>query len=90
MSVPSISLVIPVHNGGENFRKCLASLEQFVPQDTEIIVVVDGGTDDSWQLSQTFARAFGAKVLHYPTASGPARARTLGARAARFSSTNRF
>jgi glycosyltransferase involved in cell wall biosynthesis len=47
MSVPSISIVIPVHNGGENFRKCLASVQQFVPIDTEIIVVVDGGTDNS-------------------------------------------
>ncbi|MBW4621274.1 MAG: glycosyltransferase family 2 protein [Cyanosarcina radialis HA8281-LM2] len=82
MSLPSISLVIPVHNGGEHFRKCLSSVQQFVPSDTEIIIVVDGGTDDSLQVAQTFARSSGAKVLHSSTASGPARARNLGARSA--------
>jgi GT2 family glycosyltransferase len=75
----TISIVIPVHNGGESFRKCLASLAEFVPLGTEVVVVVDGGSDDSWQ----FAQAFGAKVLKLPTAGGPARARNLGARAAK-------
>ncbi|NJO39269.1 MAG: glycosyltransferase [Cyanobacteria bacterium CRU_2_1] len=75
---PTISIVIPVHNGGENFRSCLASLAAYVPFSTEIIVVVDGGTDDSWHLAQEF----GAKVFKLPTAGGPARARNLGARSA--------
>ena len=75
----TVSIVIPVHNGGENFRRCLLSLGEFVPPSTEIIVVVDGGTDESQQL----AEEFGAKVLVFPTAGGPARARNLGAGAAR-------
>jgi GT2 family glycosyltransferase len=72
---PTISIVIPVHNGGESFRKCLASLEDFVPPSTEVIVVVDGGTDDSWRVAEDS----GAKVLRFPMAGGPARARNLGA-----------
>ncbi|NDJ17670.1 glycosyltransferase family 2 protein [Myxacorys almedinensis] len=74
----TISIVIPVHNGGASFRKCLSHLKRFVPQSTEIIIVVDGGTDDSAQLAQ----ASGATVLQFPTASGPARARNIGANAA--------
>lgn len=75
----NISIVVPVHNGGENFRKCLLSLSKFVPKSTEIIVVVDGGTDKSQQL----AEEFGVEVLTFPTAGGPARARNMGAYSAR-------
>ncbi|HAZ47005.1 MAG TPA: glycosyl transferase [Cyanobacteria bacterium UBA11369] len=74
----SVSVVIPVHNGGESFRQCLASLAQAVPQPDEIIVVADGESDGSWRL----AKEFGAKVLKLPTCGGPARARNWGARAA--------
>jgi GT2 family glycosyltransferase len=76
----SVSIVIPVHNGGDNFRRCLCSLDGFIPASTEIIIVVDGGTDESQQLAQEFNRA---KVLVFPTAGGPARARNAGARIAR-------
>jgi GT2 family glycosyltransferase len=71
----NISIVIPVRDGGENFRNCLRSLDEFAPKSIEIIVVVDGGTDDSQQL----ATEFGAKVLAFSTSSGPAYARNLGA-----------
>jgi GT2 family glycosyltransferase len=74
-SSPTLSIVIPVHNGGEPFRQCLASLQQFAQLAQEIIIVVDGGNDGSLQ----WAKAFGAKVLHFPTAGGPARARNAGA-----------
>jgi GT2 family glycosyltransferase len=73
-----VSIVIPVYNGGESFQKCLSSLKQFIPPETEIVVVVDGGTDSSEQR----ARSFGAKVATFPTAGGPARARNLGAKLA--------
>ena len=75
----TISVIIPVHNGGENFRRCLSSLAEAVPPPFEIIVVADGDTDDSWRL----AEEFGAQVLRTPTPQGPARARNLGARPAR-------
>ncbi|MCU0526514.1 MAG: glycosyltransferase [Elainella sp. Prado103] len=74
-SAPTISVIIPVHNGGESFQRCLASLSRFLPPDTEVIVVVDGGTDRS----KVWAQQFGAKVLQFPSAGGPARARNAGA-----------
>lgn len=78
LSKPTISVVIPVHNGGNSFRRCLDSLKQSSQQPDEIIVVADGDTDGSWQV----AESFGAKVFRYPTAGGPARARNRGASAA--------
>lgn len=77
-TLSNISIVIPVHNGGENFCRCLRSLDEFIPKSTEIVIVVDGGMDYSHKV----AEEFGAKVLAFPTAGGPARARNLGARAA--------
>lgn len=73
-----IAVIVPVHNGGVSFRRCLASLAEAAPAPAEIIVVVDGGNDGSAQL----AERFGAKVLRTPEARGPARARNLGAREA--------
>ena len=77
-SSSSISIVIPVYNGGEDFRRCLASIQESRRLPDEVIVVSDGDTDGSWRV----AEAFGAKVLRLPTPGGPARARNLGARAA--------
>ncbi|HAJ62032.1 MAG TPA: glycosyl transferase [Cyanobacteria bacterium UBA8543] len=81
MPLPSqltISVIIPVHNGGDSFRRCLSSLAQAVPAPLEVIVVADGDSDGSWHV----AEEFGAKVLKIPTCGGPARARNLGAGAA--------
>ncbi|MBI3796975.1 MAG: glycosyltransferase family 2 protein [Deltaproteobacteria bacterium] len=74
----SLAVVIPVYNGGENFRRCLTSLAAAVPPPQEIIVVADGDTDDSWRL----ALEFGAQVVKLATRGGPAQARNVGARAA--------
>jgi len=74
-----VSIVIPVHNGGEQFKRCLSSASDALSPSDEIIVVADGDTDGSWQ----FAKKFGVKVLKIPEAGGPAKARNLGAREAR-------
>lgn len=75
----TISVIIPVHNGGVSFQHCLSRLAEAVPPPSEIIVVADGDTDGSWLV----AKEFGAKVLRIPICGGPAQARNLGARAAK-------
>jgi glycosyltransferase involved in cell wall biosynthesis len=76
---PTVSVIIPVHNGGAYFRTCLSKLAQAVPKPIEIIVVADGDSDGSWRL----AKEFGAKLIRIPESGGPARARNLGAQAAK-------
>lgn len=76
---PSVSVIIPVYNGGENFRRCLASLADCTPPPKEVIVVADGDSDGSWRL----AEKQGFQVLRIATPGGPAGARNLGARAAK-------
>jgi glycosyltransferase involved in cell wall biosynthesis len=75
----TISVIVPVHNGGENFRRSLSSLLKAKPSPDEIIVVADGDTDGS----SLAAEEFGATVLRLPRRNGPAQARNLGARKAR-------
>jgi glycosyltransferase involved in cell wall biosynthesis len=75
----SVSVIVPVFNGGLNFRRCLSSLTEAMPPADEIIVVGDGDTDGSSRLAEAFA----SKVLRIPTPNGPARARNLGARSAK-------
>ena len=75
---PTVSVIIPVHNGGESFRKCLSSLKESMILPSEVIVVSDADTDGSWLVAQEF----GAKVIRIPVNGGPDRARNLGARVA--------
>ncbi len=70
----TISVVVPVYNGGANFRRCLQSLAKLAPSPAEIIVVANGDTDGSWQL----AEEFGAKVIRLTSHVGPGPARNVG------------
>lgn len=76
----SISVIIPVHNGGACLGLCLdALLRAVAPCDCEVLVVDDGSTDDS-RLQALKRRV---KVLQLAERSGPAAARNRGARAAK-------
>jgi glycosyltransferase involved in cell wall biosynthesis len=74
-----ISVIIPVYNGGENFRRCLLSLSESATHPDEIIVVADGDSDGSWRM----AEEFNTEILRLPTTGGPARARNMGAQKAK-------
>lgn len=75
----SISVIIPVHKGGEAFRQCLASVAAALSVSSELIVVEDGDTDGAWRVAENY----GARVLRFATCHGPAYARNQGARIAR-------
>ncbi|PIE31789.1 glycosyl transferase [candidate division KSB3 bacterium] len=70
-----ISVIIPVYRGGENFRKCLNGLAEAVPPPDEIIIVADGGMEQTPYPDP----ALSAKIIETPIRSGPANARNRGA-----------
>ncbi len=76
---PSLSVVVPVFDGGEDFGRCLRRLRESSRAPDELLVVDDGSTDGSGAL----AARMGAVVLTHDRPLGPAAARNLGARAAR-------
>ncbi len=75
---PSLSVVVPVRDGGRDFERCLRRLRDSRAADFELIVVDDGSTDDSSRVAE---RA-GAVVVRLDRAHGPAAARNLGAQRA--------
>ena len=75
----SVSVVIPVYNGGKAFELSLASVAAAVRPGDEIIVVADGKSDGAWRI----APKFGATVIVLEQNGGPGRARNRGAREAK-------
>ncbi len=75
----TVSIVVPVFNGGVAFESCLKSLLEADPAPDEIIVVDDGSTDCSCQVAQ-HARI---RLLHTGRQQGPAVARNLGVQSAK-------
>jgi len=75
----SVSVIIPVYNSASHLEACLTSLRQWAAGPLELIVVDDGSTDGSMEV----ARRFGARTLSTGARAGPAKARNIGARAAR-------
>lgn len=78
-SEPSLSIVIPVHDGGEPLRQCLVGALACTPPADEIIVVDDASGD----ASAAIAAAAGVRVIALAEQHGPAYARNRGAEAAR-------
>ncbi|HID52059.1 MAG TPA: glycosyltransferase family 2 protein, partial [Anaerolineae bacterium] len=75
-----ISVIIPVHNGGETFRRCLEALNQTLYDQWECLVVDDNSTDGS----AVVAQQYGARVIGgWTKRLGPAQARNIGAQMAR-------
>jgi len=79
LPAPALSVIIPVHNGGDAFDRCLGALRASATGDYELIVVDDASTDDSFAC----ALRYGATVRRLDTRGGPARARNVGAEMAR-------
>ncbi len=57
MKLPSISLLIPVYNGGEYLKRLLECIAGQTFHDYEVICVEDGSTDASLSLLQSYATA---------------------------------
>ncbi len=75
----TVTVVIPVYNGGPAFERCMASVLAANPAPDEIIVVDDGSTD----LSCEIARKEGVCLLHSGRKQGPAVARNQGVQRAK-------
>ena len=69
---------MPVNNGGDDFVKCMLNILEASPPPGEIVVVVDGGEDDSWIVAQKH----GVRVIRENHCGGPAKARNRGAQEA--------
>jgi GT2 family glycosyltransferase len=75
----NLSVIVPVHNGGESFERCLDALSVSIRSMDKIIIVDDASTD----ASAAKARAAGMQVISIQgQPRGPAVARNRGAKEA--------
>jgi GT2 family glycosyltransferase len=78
--VLSVSVIVPVHNGGDDLRRCLEAIGRSAWPVLECIVVDDASTDA--RTAETAERC-GARVVRQSGQRGPAAARNAGAAEAR-------
>jgi glycosyltransferase involved in cell wall biosynthesis len=71
---PTLSVIVPVHNGAMYLSRCLESLRQSEYPHFEVIVVDDCSTDSSAEI----AKRYGARCFRTPHILGPAGARNMG------------
>lgn len=84
MHIPRLSVVIPTHNRRQLLADLLSALSsQIYPfHDFEVIVVVDGAVDGTWDMLQELRLPYALRSI-YQTRGGAARARNCGALMAR-------
>jgi glycosyltransferase involved in cell wall biosynthesis len=73
--LPTISVIVPVHNRLAELEECLESLQSWRPEGCELILVDDASTEDVSKI----AERYGALYLRTQRQEGPASARNLGA-----------
>ena len=71
---PSVCIVIPVRNGGDDLRECLRAVHRLDPRPAGVTVVDDHSTDGSGDV----ARSAGVTVLRLDDSTGPSAARNMG------------
>ena len=82
---PNISIIVPVFNGGNTFRKCVSSLLEldYPNEKLQIILIDDGSTDGTgqWLIDQKLRPYF--KIITHDENMGRASARNSGIKIAR-------
>jgi GT2 family glycosyltransferase len=81
MNMPFVSVVIPTHNRRKSLQRTLNALSRirnYPLPELEVVVVVDGSTDDTVEMLRHYNAAFTLQVVEQPCL-GPAAARNHGA-----------
>ena len=78
-----LSIVIPIYNAGAYLRQCMESLlASDGIEDTQIILVDDGSSDDSGAIAEEYASGHSNITVFHKENGGPSAARNLGLREA--------
>ncbi len=78
MSVPSVSIIMPVYNAETTLKASIESVRRQSHADWQLILVNDGSTDRSHKIALSSAAADHRIQLYHQKNGGPSRARNLG------------
>ena len=75
MEYPLISVVLPTYNVAAYLRQCLESIKVQTYANIEVIIIVDGATDGSYEIAKEFCKYDGRFSVYWQAnaGSGPAR-----------------
>ena len=72
---PLISVVLPTYNVAQYLRQCLESVAAQTYRNIEVIIIIDGATDSSYEIAQDFCKTDNRFSVYWQenAGSGPAR-----------------
>lgn len=76
--MPTVSIIIPVHNSEKYLQKCIESVLRQTLSDFELILVDDGSTDSSLMICNQYAKIDNRIRVFHKNNSGVSSARNLG------------
>lgn len=78
MSISTVSIIVPVYNRADFLRECMDSILCQTYEDTEIIVVDDGSTDESASICDEYAKQDRRVRIFHRKNEGVSAARNFG------------
>ena len=75
---PLISIVLPTYNVDQYLRQCLESVAAQTYRDIEVIIIIDGATDGSYEIAQEFCKTDNRFSVYWQENAGSGPARNAG------------
>lgn len=75
MNTPKVSIILPTYNVENFLKQCLDSIATQTYTNIEVIIIIDGATDGSYEIAQQFCKKDSRFNVYWQnnTGSGPAR-----------------
>jgi glycosyltransferase EpsJ len=75
---PLISIIVPTYNVENYLRQCLESVKTQVYKNIEVIIVIDGATDGSYEIAKEFCKTDNRFHVYWQENAGSGPARNAG------------
>lgn len=75
---PLISVVLPTYNVAQYLQQCLESVAAQTYGNIEVIIIIDGATDGSYEISQDFSKTDSRFTVYWQENAGSGPARNAG------------
>lgn len=83
LTVNKLSVIIPIYNVESYLERCVESIVKQDIKDTEILLIDDGSTDNSWKISDNIARKYESVTCYHKKNGGLSDARNYGIKKAK-------
>ena len=75
---PLISVVLPTYNVADFLSQCLESIKAQTYQNIEVVIIIDGATDSSYEIAKEFCKADNRFHVYWQENAGSGPARNYG------------